>query len=678
MADNCTPRGLKCKFGVITHAAISATDFQLINLRAGLIFAVVGTGVTEALSQRYMLVLTAALFAAALLVSTGFFSIDEAIYYLGARAIAEGGTLGINNGYDQFHSEGLKLEFLVTGPLGLTPQYPAGSAVLAGVFLPFLGPRAFIAFNALAAILTLFTVRRICIDQFKSDVIAKVAIGLLVLGSFWSEYAIGIWPHSIAVFFSTQAYWFALRHLDSGGSDHQAAFLSGLFAGSGVLFRLDAIFIVPAIGLIVVLFSPRLVRSSIFVGAGVLPPIAVASFFNYLKFGSPNPFSYGSSGGGTDLMNYGPLLAALCVAFGALLVLRKVQPKIDRKRVAVSIVIFGGIALLIPPLAGKLAQFWNGFLALIVNATTIVDLREGVRPGEGGTILFFDMVKKALGQSLPWIGLTGILLTGKIRDEDRRMIITLVIGIASLTIPFILLSWHGGGGSNMRYFLPGLPLLAILCAKLITDLWRSTENPKVVAAAGAWIALGLGSAWSLLAPSGYAGVHQILSTYLLIAMVLAAITAGITWRHQEAGRGLAILLFSCCFLLSVSFAISDFAAAQRRRAGSASVGLALANLPHKSLVVALPEWVADRIPGNGSILATRNRHTKQIDQQLIVKALRSEYRVFLAGFQFEASRDVPPGVEASLSSFRYPEGGQMIELWRKKATAPEAPEAPGP
>ena len=34
---------------------------------------------------------------------------------------------------------------------------------------------------------------------------------------------------------------------------------------------------------------------------------------NYLKFGSPNPFSYGRPGGNTDLAAYGAMFAALCV-----------------------------------------------------------------------------------------------------------------------------------------------------------------------------------------------------------------------------------------------------------------------------------------------------------------------------------------------------------------------------
>ncbi len=268
--------------------------------------------------------LSAIILAAACLASPGFFSVDEAIYHLGARAVAEGGSLGIgNNGYAQFHSEALKLRLLVESPQGLTPQYPAGSSLLAAPLLPLLGARAFILLNALAAVLTLFTVRNICLSQFKSEAVAWTAVTLLAAGTFWMEYVVGIWPHMLSTYFAAQALWFALRHLNSDKDDYRDAILSGLFAGAGMLFRLDAALAVPAIGLIIIVFAPRFVRSSIWFGAGVLPSLALASWFSYLKFGSPNPFSYGRSVGNLDLSAHGVFLAALSVGFGALILWRK-------------------------------------------------------------------------------------------------------------------------------------------------------------------------------------------------------------------------------------------------------------------------------------------------------------------------------------------------------------------
>lgn len=412
----------------------------------------------------------------AFFVSPGFFTIDETIYYLGARSVAEHGALGFDNGYAQFHSESLKLTLLIEGPQGLTPQYPAGSAVLAGLLLPFLGTRAFILLNALAAVLTLFTVRSICLSQFKSEPVARIAVALLVAGTFWLEYAVGIWPHAIAAFFALQAYWFALRQLDRDEKDVRNAILSGFLAGAGMLFRLDAIFAIVAIGLILILFAPRPVRSTFWFGAAVLPALALASWFNTLKFGSANPLSYGKSGGGTDLTSYGPLLAALCVGVVAIVLLRKFGSRIGGRALVTAVAILTIAILLIPAASDWVVRCWRGFLALVIDARYIND-QSAQTEGPGQVMLVRGLVKKALGQSMPWIGLAAILLTSRVAERDRRMFLTLAILIATMTLPFISRSWHGGLANNMRYFLPALPPLCILCARLIPICGHPSARP---------------------------------------------------------------------------------------------------------------------------------------------------------------------------------------------------------
>jgi hypothetical protein len=628
--------------------------------------------VTKILVRKELWVMLAIVLAAAFMVSPGFFSIDEAIYYLGARTIAEGGSLGLDNGYHQFHSESLRLRFLVDGPQGLTPQYPVGSALLAAPLLPFLGGRAFILLNAVAAVLMLFTVRNICLSQYKSETIWRIAVGLLVAGTFWLEYAVGVWPHMLSAYFAVQAYWFALRHLDSDGKNYRDAILSGLFAGAGTLFRLDAALAMPAIGLIMVMFAPRFVRSSFCFGAGVLPSLALASWFNYLKFGTPNPFSYGQSGGNTDLTAYGPIFAALCVGFGALILWRKAGWKINRKAAIASLVILGGALLVIPATNAWLLRFWNGFLTLVVDIRGIDDPRIGIKEGPGGTLLFWTLVKKSLGQSIPWIGLTAMLLTSQVQNGERRFIATLLIFMATMTMPFILLSWHGGGGSNMRYFLPLLPALCILCARLLTDLWSSVPNAISFAVAGVWAAIALGLAWTFLHPSGYAGVQQILSAYVLLATALAAIVAGISWRYQQAGRKLAIALFGSGFIISMTSAIADFQITAKRRAMSHGISETVGSLPAKSLVITFPEWAALRMPGNGSIVASRDPETQRVDPQLIFDALHAGYRVFMTSFEFDVIRDVPPGLESIATDYEF-HLGRMIELRRMPAATTTRP-----
>jgi hypothetical protein len=605
----------------------------------------------------------------AFFVSPGFFTIDETIYYLGARSIAEHGTLGIDNGYAQFHSESLKLTLLVEGPQGLTPQYPAGSAVLAGLLLPFLGARAFILLNALAAVLTLFTVRNICLSQFKSEPVARIAVALLVAGTFWLEYTVGIWPHALAAYFALQAYSFALRHLDRDGEDPQCAILSGVFAGAGMLFRLDAIFAIVAIGLILILFAPRLVRSTFWFGAGALPAFALASWFNYLKFGSANPLSYGTSGGSTDLASYGPLIAALSLGLVALALFKKIGSRINRKASIASIAILGIAILLTPAASDWVVRCWRGFLALVIDARYIDDQASVLTEGPGQVMLVRGLVKKSLGQSMPWIGLAAILVTGKVAKRDRRMFLTLAILIATMTLPFISRSWHGGLSNNMRYFLPALPPICILCARLIPNLWSSVGKAPLFAVAGLWATIIVSLLWARFTAAGYAGVQHVASTFVLLATTLAALAAGASWRFQPAGRTMTITLLGSGFILSMMSAVSDFAVETTRRTIFHGRAATLSELPPKSLIITYPEWLDTRTPGNGSIVSLRDPTTKQIDRKLIVDALDAGYRVFIISYEFDVARDVPPGVQLFQTPYAYPDG-QFLELRRMAISQP--------
>jgi len=617
--------------------------------------------------ERQLWLLSALILIAALCAPTGFSLIDEAVYYLGARSLSESGSLGFNVfGTEQFHSASLKLRLIVLGPQGFTPQYPAGTALLAAPLLPWLGPRAFILPNAIAAILTLFTVRKICLSQFKDEKVARIAVILLVAGTFWVEYAIGIWPHAISAYFAVQAYWFALRHLESDSKRY--VILAGVFAGLGMPFRLDAILAVPAIGLILVLFAPRFIRSSFWFGLGVLPSIALVSILNLLKFGTLNPISYGKSGGNVDLWSYGPFAAALAAAFAALLVWRNGKWKIERKVAVGVVLVVGVLALLIPATNAWLMRFWNGFLALVIDLRTVDDHRAGIEAGAGGTVMFWGLVKKALGQSMPWIGLLAFLMTGGIPKEDRRFFATSLIVVTTMTLPFILLSWHGGGASNMRYFLPSVPLLCILCARLFVMQWSQVSNPLTFAAAGVWAAVAIGISWYFLHPSGAAGVQQIVSTYALLTIAAVAAATGVTSQYQQSMRKLLVAV--CCggFILSMTSSVADLRTVTSRRAFSADVRETIGKLPPKSLVIGLPEWTTSLIGRQYYVVADREPISQPPDPNLIRDALDSGYRVFTTSNLFFPRLDLPAGVEAVITDYTYPEG-RIIEL--RRVSAPE-------
>jgi hypothetical protein len=157
---------------------------------------------------------------------------------------------------------------------------------------------------------------------------------------------------------------------------------------------------------------------------------------------------------------------------------------------------------------------------------------------------------------------------------------------------------------------------------------------------------------------------------MLGATALAAAAAGLSWRFQQTARKLAIVLAGSGYFLSMAAAVSDFQLTQHRRAEAHGVSEALAALPERSLVISFPEWGAARLPGNGSILATRDSETKRTDPELIHAALDAGYRVFIDSHEFDPSRSVPPGIEASLTGYTYPRG-RFIELKRWSGARPD-------
>jgi hypothetical protein len=101
------------------------------------------------------------------------------------------------------------------------------------------------------------------------------------------------------------------------------------------------------------------------------------------------------------------------------------------------------------------------------------------------------------------------------------------------SFPFVIRAWHGGLGLNMRYLMPTLPLLSALCVVLV---WRLTENlsrPGLVLGGAAVIGIVAGILQTVLTPSGISGVHQILSTFVLFAVALTALIAGV--KHFSTG-----------------------------------------------------------------------------------------------------------------------------------------------
>ncbi|MDJ1018251.1 MAG: hypothetical protein QNJ35_17205, partial [Paracoccaceae bacterium] len=516
-----------------------------------------------------LLGISAFLLLAGFQVSIGVFTMDESVYFLGADVFRTTGGFILDNGFDRFGSTDLTWTgFLRVGPNGMTTQYPPGMSVIGGGVVALFGVRGLIFLNIAATVGSLFVTRALALELFGRERQAMMASLLLLAGTFVVEYAYGYWPHMVSVLavnLSFLLFWRALTH-DTRRIGHALA--SGLVLGLGMHFRLECALLLPLIGLVTLHFAERwrhMVEIAIGGSAGLFVPLLTQSVINHGRYGTWNPLSYGSAaGGGTSLTTYLLPIGLILLLAGGLIAVRLIGNRARPGIWGLLLLSAFGIALAILPQMQSLAlNYAKGVLGLVVDATQIVDTRPGVRVDEEtGLLSFWGLAKKALGQSLPWIGILLALIGLRWRD-DRRSISVLLILIAVWSFPFLVRSWHGGLGSNMRYFLPVLPALCILATWTIAQLMHDVKQAERLLQGGGLAGLALAAAWAAMAPTGLAGAHQILSTWVFLAVAGAGLLAG----FFAAGtiRRIALAIAAIGVGVGAFNGITDTGVAQMRR-----------------------------------------------------------------------------------------------------------------
>lgn len=585
----------------------------------------------------------------------GFFSIDEVIYHAAAVAVARDGALTIENGYGLFGSQDLRVAFLIDGPGGLVPQYPAGTALLGAPFVAVFGVRGLMVLNALAALGVLAFTWSAARAMFPARRVAAIAVALTGGASFLAEYAAGVWPHAIAAFFVAGAVAFAARALsgDPRGSANQAV-AAGFMVGAGLLFRVDVVLILPAIAALAILYAPRPVAMVLAGALGMAPGLALASWLNLRKFETWMPVSYGSDGGGggIDMTTYLPLAGVGLLGLAGLIAVRGVRWTPGRRAVAAAAVVAAiAAAVALGPGGGPVQAYLSGAYALVVDLTGLPRYKPGIWELMPGVVTFWGATKKALGLSLPWIGVLGalpfllVLRRDRASGAERGWILFLAIAVAVWTAPFFLRSWHGGLSSNLRYFLPILPLLAILSAWVWDRLRRwGGLSPATLAALAI---LGAGSVFGFAAshPGGLAAAQQIWPQPVFWAVAVAAALAGLAsgrWglaRLAEAalafGAGLAVVFG---WLLDPGFATT-------RRAASVEMRAITAALPAPVLLYGPPEFLTTSLGDPARLVAIQPWEATGIDRQLLRDASDAGYRVFLHESFADGLEEIDPGFE---------------------------------
>lgn len=587
------------------------------------------TAVTAAFGRTgtiLVFVISMALIALGATASAGFFTLDEVIYSMGAQAFVSAGRFTVENGAGGLASADLGIWLLRDGSGGFVPQYPVGSAVVGSPLVTVFGEKALIVLNVAAGIGTLVVSHALARRLFLSRKVADLSVFLLALCSFWAEYVLGHWPHSVSIFATTLALLLFVGALDRADRAWIPALLSGLAVGMGVIFRLEVVLVLPVILAATILYAVRPVQ--VFAGGavGLAPMLGLLAFANHLKFGTWNPLSYGSSGGGTDLSGHLPAGAVILLVLAGLVVIRRFgSVAIPGRWLAMTAALAGFLVLTLPSLALMASRLATGVQALLLDATTIVDPRSPVRPQADGTQLFWGLPKKALGQSLPWLGCLA-LLAGVAWGDRRRSVVIVLMFFAIWAFPFLMLSWHGGLGSNMRYFLPTMPALCALAAWLILRLVDRAGDWRP-AVAGCLAAVGLAQVWLLVAPDRAVQLHQIASTYALYAVLALSLVGGLA--AQPALDRAVLIAVGAGVGLAMTLALGDFRNSQHIRVAMAERSQAAAAIPGRVVFYGPPKAFAGTITNPDHLIALPALPDMQFDFQFIANACAADFRVVM-------------------------------------------------
>ncbi len=488
------------------------------------------------------------LLATAWLTPHGHMNVDECTYHLMARGASQG-TLAFWNGYGEFPTRELVWVTVVPYAGELYPVTPPFYAGIAWPFYRAFGFPGLFWMNALAFLVVLWLTARFAQQLFGDARLSLTAALVLGAATYFWEYSQAAWPHvlsTLAVLAAGYAGWHALR-VEGEAAAWRASLLAGLALGVGTGVRLDVALAVPAVALPFLFVGGRRGRAALGLVLGGLPPLALLTFMNYLKFGIASPLSYGpnvsSAGEWTRYVPVAGLGLALVLACWALQ-RPALLARFRRQRLQlIAVASLGLVAMLAVPAVRELLMHLAGGVT-----TLLVDLRglrqEMVRPAlsrsAGDGLVYFGHLKKAWLQSLPYLGLLLLPLGAALRGHpDRGRLALLALLPATYLAAFGYFAWDGGMSLNLRYLTPALPAVAILTAWALRAI-EAERAPRALAA-GAWVSAAL-FWWLARTRSASPDAMElfVLDTPLVIAGCTALAAVGWMAAGGERARSAAV------------------------------------------------------------------------------------------------------------------------------------------
>ncbi len=546
----------------------------------------------------------------------GVLSIDEVTYLAMARSAAHGDLLGIDNGSALGPSP--ELEWGLAREVGgrLVAQYPAGYALLAAPLYLLLGSAALFVINTASFYATVILTRRIARRVLASERSALLATAIFAGATFAWEYGVAQWPHALTMLLTSAAVDTTLA-----AERPRRRVLAGLLVGLATTIRLDAIFVVPALLLAPLVLDRQRAswRDATALLLGLGPGLLLLAITNHAKFGSWMPLSYGPwQGEGSNTGSSSYVLLALVALLGlvAAQVVAQRPERFGRWHVVVVVVVVVIVAVVVPSARAGVLRLIDGLWTLVIDLRhrEIDALESALTRSPRGAMIYIGTLKTSLVQSLPYLPLL-VLSLAQPRARARKIALTLVI--AAYLVVFSAFRWHGGLSVNLRYFVPILPLVAVLAADGLAQLARlASGSLRVLRVADvtllACLAVIIESSVLLHLPTAPLATREIF--YLDVPLALAALLAvacAAAWRLRggRARRRVA----SAAFVLAVAafawagitaFGYDAVAVAKVRERGREVAAKARKHVARGSLVIVEYADPAALLLEDGTVLAT--------------------------------------------------------------------------
>lgn len=544
--------------------------------------------------------LYAALFAYMIAGATGSFAIDESLYLAMADAMATRGDLAIQSDGGVAGAPSLTVALSGYGADGrVYPQYPAGYAFIAAPFYLIGGVAGLFMLNAIAGLIAIGLVRDIAMRLYRDEKIALLAAALFVACTYFLTYAFAIWPHVLTLAMLLGAASAALRGADRTRARLPLLALSGALIAAAATVRVDSvIFFAPVFIWLRLVAAPGNRAAALVFLAGGVPLLALASIFNYVKYGVAAPITYGDPSGYETLGDYAPMATAAIIGGASLFIIdaEKAAPVIKKAAlqrgflIAFGAGVLGALILLHRQIFTLAHHLWT--LLVDIQAYNGDYFHDELKPDAKGFLTTFGMPKKALLQSMPYFVATLVCAYDLMRGRRVRAASFCFLFAAAPIVFFALKQWHGGYALNMRFFFPAVPFLAILSAAAIAPLLaRENDAPKRFLYAVACGCLGLIVLQMLLVKT-YPGYGVIITTHspLLAAFALSIATGAHLFRRSAAASRAFLIAAGVAVGAAGASNFGDFTLTKEKRSRSGRADAYFARVaPKGALIVSLEE-----------------------------------------------------------------------------------------